>query len=247
MRNITLFILTLLLVSTLLISWKHSEAKVMNTDAATILELSKPMFQGEYHIQMKWSGEGKGYTSLSNFQTYNSEINQQLNIQPSDSLEYVNGLPLLRALGVWANGVQLQSVLVGSKDQQTTLWMLEIQTASTMTMEQIVQTQRMLEQKLSDLGLKGAWNTMVQGELTNTKLGERPEAFLHNMSDQIKGIEQETYHDDHTVSVSFLSKQIQQTVQSGTHRVNVQIALHQNSITKAWRLTIGSPLITIEY
>jgi hypothetical protein len=63
----------------------------------------------------------------------------------------------------------------------------------------------------------------------------------------MQGYEQEIYQEDHTVSVSLLTKKMHTAVQSGSHKVNLQMALHQNSITKVWRFTMGSPLITMEY
>jgi hypothetical protein len=104
-----------------------------------------------------------------------------------------------------------------------------------------------LEQELIGMGIKGSWNTLVQGSPNEIALGDSPEFFLLKASSSLQGLEQEIYQEDHTISVSILSNKIQNYVQSGTHKVNLQLALHQNSITKAWRFTMGSPLITLEY
>jgi hypothetical protein len=249
MRYIKLTLLALLIASTLLVGWKHSDAKVLSNDTTTILEMSKPLLQADFRLHMKWSGKGKGYTSLIDFETYNNTIIQRLGIPSSDPLESVNGLPVLRSLSLLTDGAQLQSMLVGSKDQNTTMSILNLLAAPPMTLEQMVQTQSILEQKLTSLGLKGSWTIMVQGALNETEIGEHPEGFIHKISDQIEGTEQEIYREEHTVSISFLSNKIQtaKAVQSGNHKVNLQIALHQNSTTKVWRLTMGVPLITMEY
>lgn len=247
MRNIWLLLLSVLIIPTIFISWKHSEAKELSNDTQTILEASKPYLQGEYSLNAKWFTEGSGYGSLTAFQAYFDELSKKLILQPSGGLDYVNGLPVLRGSSRLVEGAELQSMLVGSKDQKTSTWILTINAVSPKNMELIVQAQQALEIKLAELGFKGSWNTMVQGSLIDLGMSNNPEAFIHKINDQMQGNEQEIYQDDQTVSVSIFSKKMHTAVQSGNHKVNLQIALHQNSITKAWRFTIGSPLITIEY
>jgi hypothetical protein len=250
MRNKTLLLLillTILIVPTTLISWKHSKAQELPNDTQTILEESKSFLQGDYSLHVKWSDEGAGYVSLIAFQAYFNELSQKLGIQPSGNIDYVNGVPVLRGTSQLAEGAQLQSMLAGSKDQKISTWILKLNAAPPMTMEQMVQAQQALEQKLADLGFKGSWNIMVQGSLTKAGIGSHPEALIHHISESMQGYEQEIYQEDQTVSVSLYSKKMHTTVQSGNHKVNLQIALHQNSITKVWRFTMGSPLITMEY
>jgi hypothetical protein len=247
MRIIWLLLLTVLIIPTTFISWKHSEAKELSNDTQTILEVIKPYLQGDYSLNAKWFAEGPGYASLTAFQAYFDEVNQKLILQPSGDIDYVNGLPVLRGSSQLAEGAELQSMLVGSKDQQTSMWILKVNAAPPMNMEQIVQAQQVLSDKLAEMGFSGSWNTMVQGSLIDLGMGISPETFIHKVNDQMQGNEQEIYQDDQTVSVSIFSKRMHAAVQSGDHKVNLQMALHQNSITKVWRFTIGSPLITIEY
>jgi hypothetical protein len=247
MRYITLLLLSTLIIAATFIGWKHSIAKELPNDTQTVLEASKLFLQGDYSLNVKWSDEGAGYASLLAFQAYFNEISQKLGIQPSANMDYVNGLPVLRGSSQLAEGAQLQSMLAGSKDQKTSTWILKLNAAPPMTTEQMVQAQQALEHKLINLGFKGLWNTMVQGSLIEAGNGSRPEALLHRISDHMQGYEQEIYREDKTVSVSLLSKKMHTSVQSGNRKVNLQIALHQNSITNVWRFTMGSPLITMEY
>jgi hypothetical protein len=250
MRHKTLLLLiliTILIFPTTLISWKHSKAQELPNDTQTILEESKSFFQGDYSLHVKWSDEGAGYVSLIAFQAYFNELSQKLGIQPSGNIDYVNGVPVLRGTSQLAEGAQLQSMLAGSKDQKISTWILKLNAAPPMTMEQMVQAQQTLKHKLANLGFKGLWNTMVQGSIIDARIGDHPEDFIHGINKTMQGYEQEIYQEDQTVSFSLLSKKIHTSVQSGSHKVNLQIALHQNSITKVWRFTMGSPLITMEY
>lgn len=247
MRYILLVLLALLIIPASLASWKHSEAKSITNDTATLLKLSKPLLGEEYSVQIKWSAEGAGYTSLTGLKNLNKQLSQKLGIQSGEHFEYVNDLPVLRSLSLLADGAQIQSMFVGSKDQKTTIWIIELLPAPRMMIDQIVQAQSTLEQKLVSLGFKGSWNIMVQGALIDDKIGEHPQNSINKIKDEIAGSEQEIYQEANTVSISFLSPHLKTAVQSGNHKVNLQVALHQNSITKSWRLTLGAPLITIEY
>jgi hypothetical protein len=247
MRFITSFLLAILIIPAMLISWNHTEAKVEKNDTHTLLELSKTLFQGNRSIIIKWSSELYGYNSIAAFQAYNKKLSQGIWAKPSENIEIVNGLPVLRSWNRQANGVQLQSMLVGSKDQKSTMWILKLTAASSVTVEQMEQAQLALEQDLVGMGIKGSWNTMVQGNPNEIAFGDSPEVFLQTASSSLQGLEQEIYQEEHTLSVSILSNKIHNAVQSGANKVNLQLALHQNSITKAWRFTMGSPLITVEY
>jgi hypothetical protein len=247
MRFITSFLLAILIIPAMFISWSHSEAKVEKNDTLALLEISKPLFLGEYNITIKWSAELSGYTSIAAFQAQNKRLSQGIGAQSSEDIEDVNGLPVLRSWSQQADGAQLQSMLVGSKDQKTTVWILKLTAASSVTMAQMEHDQLVLEQELMRMGINGSWNTMVQGTPNVIASGDSPEVFLQTANSRLQGIEQEIYQEDHTLSVSILSNKMHYSVQSGAHKVNLQLALHQNSITKAWRFTIGSPLITMEY
>jgi hypothetical protein len=58
MRPIWLLLLTVLIISTIFITWKHSEAKELSNDTQTILELSQPYLQEDYSFDAKWIYEG---------------------------------------------------------------------------------------------------------------------------------------------------------------------------------------------
>ncbi|GGH62433.1 hypothetical protein GCM10008014_38890 [Paenibacillus silvae] len=57
----------------------------------------------------------------------------------------------------------------------------------------------------------------------------------------------ERYEDEATASISYQAADLPLEIQSGTHRLNMQLAVHQVSGQQAARVTVGFPLITIEY
>jgi hypothetical protein len=247
MRKLSLILLVLFIVPVVLIGWDYPEGMETNHDTQTMIELSKPFLkEGNHTYVMKWSGELAGYTTNASFQRTYNELSSQLGFQTNSDLEYINGLPVLRS-STHTDGALLQWMYVGSKDQKSSVLILKLTADTYVDYQSLVSAQLEIQEKLTTMDLEGKWNIMVQGALTHTELRDDPKALLQKLSKEVKGMEQELYVDEHTLSASLFTQKLKSSVQSGSHKVNLQIALHQNSITKEWHLTMGSPLITMEY
>jgi hypothetical protein len=247
MRKILIILLFLLIVPVVMIGWDYPEGDEANHDIQTVIELSKPLLQEGDTYLIKWSGELAGYTNMASFTLSYNRLSNQLGFPAKSELQYVNGLPVLRSSELLINGVLLQWMYVGSKDQKSSILMLKLTADSYVSYQNLISLQLEIKEKLTDLNLDGKWNTMVQGVLTTIGPGDDPEDLLQRLHKEVEGTEQELYRDEQTLSTSLFTKKLMGSVQSGSHKVNLQIALHQNSITKEWRLTMGTPLITMEY
>jgi hypothetical protein len=247
MRKVSFILLVFLIVPVFLIGWDYPEVVENNQDTQTIIELSKPLLQEDNSYTIKWSGELAGYTTITSFQSTYNELSSQLGFQADGNIDYINGLPVLRSSRQLTNGTLLQGMYVGSKDQKSTILILKLTEDSYVDYPNLVSLKLDIQEKLANMNLAGQWNTMVQGTLTYTGQEKDPKALLQRISKEVKGIEQDWYVDEHTISTSLFTNKLKGSVESGSHTVNLQIALHQNSITKEWRLTMGSPLITMEY
>jgi hypothetical protein len=77
--------------------------------------------------------------------------------------------------------------------------------------------------------------------------GENQEQLWKTLYDELMTREIERYEDIGTVSISFYSPMLKTSIQSGEGSMNFQAAIHQNSVTNKWRVTLGMPIITKEY
>jgi hypothetical protein len=247
MRKLSIILLFSFIVPVVLIGWDGPEVIQAKEDTKTIFELSKPLLQEGHTSIIKWSGELAGYPTIASFQRSYNELSRQLGLQANSEIEYINGLPVLRSSRQLTNGAQLQGMYIGAKDQKSCILILKLTADSYGDDQNLVTLKREIQEKLANLNLKGNWNSMVQGILTDAELANNPEALLQRISKEVNAMEQELYVDGHTLSASLFTNKLEGSVKSGRHEVNLQIALHQNSITKEWRLTLGSPLITMEY
>ncbi|MNR47270.1 hypothetical protein D3C85_1663530 [compost metagenome] len=102
--------------------------------------------------------------------------------------------------------------------------------------------------QLQDQGIQGMWTVMVQGSASEEiSLQQRPKEFLTKLVHAYKGSVVESYEDTTTFSVSLDSSEFQTSIRSGNQNVNLQLALHLDSTSGLWRLTAGTPIITMEY
>ncbi|OBZ09565.1 hypothetical protein A8L34_19970 [Bacillus sp. FJAT-27264] len=98
-------------------------------------------------------------------------------------------------------------------------------------------------------GIDAKWNASLQG--TANEQAQPKEALLmaeKNFATQIPGLaEAESYEDEATYSRSYTVPGLERFVVSGSHNLGMQAAVHRDGINNENRITIGFPLITIEY
>ncbi|KHL92580.1 hypothetical protein QW71_28590 [Paenibacillus sp. IHB B 3415] len=98
-------------------------------------------------------------------------------------------------------------------------------------------------------GIAAEWNVSLQAP---AKEQSGPQAALlvteQNLAAQLPGIHaEENYADETTSSRSYSVPGLQRTVSSGGHELALQLAVHRDGNEDRNRVTIGLPLITIEY
>ncbi|WP_025690045.1 YwmB family TATA-box binding protein [Paenibacillus zanthoxyli] len=102
---------------------------------------------------------------------------------------------------------------------------------------------------MTSAGVAADWNVSLQG--TAKEDGDASQALKlteRMLANQLQGMSAaETYEDETTASTSYTVPSILHTVQSGAHRLAVQAAIHKDVAKSSSRVTLGFPLITIEY
>ena len=114
--------------------------------------------------------------------------------------------------------------------------------------DHLLKWQEQMSTQLKDQGIQGKWNVMIQGNAAEEiSLQNNPKEFLAELVHAYKGNVVESYEDATTFSTSLFSSEFEASIRSGNQKVNVQIALHLDTTSGLWRLTVGTPIITMEY
>lgn len=104
-------------------------------------------------------------------------------------------------------------------------------------------------QAMREAGIAAEWNASLQAP---AKESGGPQAVLlaaeQTIAAQLPGLQaEEDYTDETTSSRSYSVPGLQRTVSSGSHSLALQLAVHRNGNDDSNRVTLGLPLITIEY
>ncbi|MNP79602.1 hypothetical protein D3C76_1774840 [compost metagenome] len=67
------------------------------------------------------------------------------------------------------------------------------------------------------------------------------------LQSHVKTRQVESYQDEMTLSHSYRAPELGFDLVSGDHHIDLQIAVHQDELLGMNRITIGFPIITIEY
>ncbi|KWX77244.1 YwmB family TATA-box binding protein [Paenibacillus jilunlii] len=104
-------------------------------------------------------------------------------------------------------------------------------------------------QKLLQAGIAAEWNASLQGAAKEQGGAENALFSIEQtIQEQLPGMNpEESYEDDNTYSRSYSVPGLERTVRSGSHALALQLAVHTNGNNNTNRVTIGLPLITIEY
>ncbi|WP_405170684.1 YwmB family TATA-box binding protein [Paenibacillus sp. FSL H8-0280] len=107
-----------------------------------------------------------------------------------------------------------------------------------------------VDQLLVDSGMKASWNMSVQGTAvtaTEHDASQQLELIEETLSRTIDIASVERYTDAGTASVSYKAAELPLSIKSGSHMLNMQLAVHQVGDEVDNRITVGFPVITIEY
>ncbi|WP_339167221.1 YwmB family TATA-box binding protein [Paenibacillus sp. FSL R5-0341] len=107
-----------------------------------------------------------------------------------------------------------------------------------------------VDQLLVDSGMKAGWNMSVQGTAANATEFDASEQLALIETDLSKNVDLasvESYTDVASASVSYEAAELPLSIKSGSHMLNMQLAVHQVGEQGNNRITVGFPVITIEY
>lgn len=114
--------------------------------------------------------------------------------------------------------------------------------------EQMIALQQKVQREMAATGIKADWNASIQGFAEQrTAVSETIHQVEQNLAPVINFQLVEDYEDLTTVSRSYKVPDLPVHVMSGRQPIQMQIAVHEDSMNEFNRITIGFPVITVEY
>ncbi|MEC0257535.1 YwmB family TATA-box binding protein [Paenibacillus lautus] len=113
---------------------------------------------------------------------------------------------------------------------------------------EMIALQQQIQEMMKQAGIPNTWNASIQGYASETASVDGTMAQVEETVAQkfpLRSVED--YADDNTRSRSYEVPSLHASVISGDTPIHMQIAVHEDSMKKSSRITIGFPVITIEY
>ncbi|MCM3175841.1 YwmB family TATA-box binding protein [Paenibacillus sp. MER 99-2] len=219
--------------------------QMLNTAGAAIEQVDR--------LVLKWQGQGKG-----DAQEIASLLADELQLEKPELVRQTGHDVYRSELKVSNEGVGiLVNVVVTGEAEYYTIIQLSGDEESDMSV--YLHLHEQVERLLKEVGIKATWNFSVQGTGEEAIVGaENPNNVQVQaittvrhiegaLSDKLKLSAVEHYEDASTTSVSYVVPELSLAVNSGLHQLNMQLAVHQDDVLGTNRVTMGFPLITIEY
>ncbi|WP_226001685.1 YwmB family TATA-box binding protein [Paenibacillus sp. BJ-4] len=193
-------------------------------------------------LVVKWQGDWTA--NGENPEVIAAQIADQLNM-PAVNRLVENGHTVYRSVRDSEN----LDMRLNMMERQPEQWYVVVQLdSSDAGREQLIRLHKLCAGLLKSVGVQAQWNTAVQHSLHSEKSVNQlmkltEEGLATNLPMQAK----ERYTDATTVAVSYEAPELPLSIQSGEHQVHMQMAVHEDGEKQDTRLTLGFPLITIEY
>ncbi|MGG4341160.1 YwmB family TATA-box binding protein [Paenibacillus lautus] len=158
----------------------------------------------------------------------------------------LQGNEVFQAEGV-LSGVSVQLDWALTKEEHSYIRAMLVGEAAGQTREMMA-LQQQIQEMMKQAGVPNTWNASIQGYATETASVDATMAQVEEAVAQKLPLRSvEDYADDKTQSRSYEVPSLGAFVMSGDTSIHMQIAVHEDSMKKSSRITIGFPVITIEY
>ncbi|QDY84072.1 hypothetical protein FQU75_12045 [Paenibacillus polymyxa] len=247
-------VITLLVLGTVFVlaGWRYGtlqtnsyDSREAETALSSLLNISDQTPGTLEKLVVKWQGDWTpNHVDPAEMA---AQLADQLNL-PIASKLIENGHTLYRSVGDHEDLKIRLNMMERQAGQWYVVVQLESSDSSDKGREQLAQLHKLCAEQLHSKGVQAQWNIAIQRSLqakeSVDQLMKQTEASLAGkVSMQAK----ERYTDATTVAVSYEVPDLPLMVQSGEHQVQMQMAVHEDREQQDKRITLGFPLITIEY
>ncbi|MFS1514432.1 YwmB family TATA-box binding protein [Chengkuizengella sp. SCS-71B] len=212
-------------------------------DFLQFVSLSEEIYPEDYTFILKHSSFYKSYENQGDFEQIGNLLMDELQMPHGESLIELNHLVYTSFEN--KNGTNFAVKLTGMNNDKSTYLTITLD-SNHQSLDSLSKTKTKIEATLEKLNINVNWNSMIQGIYTKSEEVDFLKLW-EQLNKQLQLNEIETYTGQRTISNSYYSPNLNSKILSGSNPMNIQVALHQNSLNDEWQLTIGSPIITMEY
>lgn len=264
MRKLGAYALIIILTASILLGfdkWNnnaHNKEQIHPVEDAgeqwtQLMVIGNEFVQGEIRATVKWQGE---WNTLLSLEEAADALSSRLGLS-RPTYDKIQDHDQYHATGDMDGVHSKLSVTIQKKGHLYVVLRMEVE--GTEGMDALRDLQYNYGNSLLDEGVAIQWNAALQGtasvnagDISGSGSSTTQGAMLQQIEQQVSRTIQplqvvESYEDNNTLSRSYEAPGLPLAVMSGDHKISLQVALHQNSDTGIQEISVGSPLLTIEY
>lgn len=209
-----------------------------------LIQWGQGIIETPLKVVVKWQGEWSNAGKISS-QEAAQKLTQLFggsNLQSVTNTEYES----YRSITV-VDGIRVNLNWQGISDDKSYM-IITMETLRGVNLTEIQHLQDKIHTQLDLMNMAAEWNASVQG---NVKGGQSITTTMKDvettLQSHLKLKQVETYADAMTLSHSYVAPSLGFNLISGDHTIDLQIAVHHDELSGENRVTLGFPIITIEY
>lgn len=216
------------------------------TDTETMLRAADSLFTTPYTVVLQHSGPYRTFDSDASFARLGDVAARELGLAASQPVHDTNGHRIYSASGAppSAGGGRLELALSGWSDGTTNVTVRWLAPAGA-EKDRLLSWARDAAARLDNIGVQAKWMVTLRGNV-GLLTPDAVKSLREKIGSVYKAVAIESYADSGSEIVSYSSTLLEPGVRSGGGKVNLQAALHRDSIYGTYRLTIATPLIPSE-
>ncbi|MBE9913445.1 hypothetical protein G8C92_05220 [Paenibacillus donghaensis] len=221
-----------------------AEAKANQNELGTLLDLGHRMVDQPLQVVVKWQGSWEG-SGTEGAEAAARKLGRSLQLAPVQALTE-HGHVTYRVIDE-KNDINIR-LNWQEISRNHSYVVMQLEAGNPQQWDNLSDLQEQYGKKMRDAGIKAEWNASLQGMVNDSaSVVDTMNRIEGNLIDTLKATPQDTYEDATTVSNSYQVPSLTSRVRSGGDWLSMQVAVHEDSLSGSNRVTIGLPVITIEY
>lgn len=196
-----------------------------------------------------WINVGIPYITLSesdDLLAIGNELSQSLMLPEAEKLVTLGEQKAYFTKGTWGNGTEVELQLKAQSLGSNKLYLI-FRLKGDKDLAQMAGYYNLLKEKLEENQISPKINTCIQGNINDKLSGVDQFVLIKELLHNVGAKEVEKLDTDLVKSVSAYSLEFESFIWTNNNKMNIQIASHVNNLQQKTVITIGTPIITVEY
>lgn len=173
-------------------------------------------------------------------------LSQSLNLPEAQKLVTLDEQKAYFTKGSWGNGTEVELQIKAQRPNSNDMYLI-FQLQGNENLEALSGYYSTLKDILNKNQISPKINTCIQGNINDKLSSEGQFVLIEKLLHSIAAEEVEKLDTSLVKSVSAYSPKLENYIWTNNNKMNIQIASHVNNLQQETVVTIGTPIITVEY